>query len=678
MVGDAIAVPTHLPPRSKNVYRRERWGSRAAFYFAAIGAAVGFGNIWRFPSLVYSYGGGAFLIPYILALIFIGLPVLILEVALGQYYESGNVEVFGGIHRRLRGVGLGSIACGFMGVTYYSMLIAWVIHAFFDSFGKNSFWAGEDLTGDEALTYFFEDITGTATVGDDLKPTRLVWANVGYSLIVWAIIFLCVTFGVKVTGQITYFTVGAPILLLFVFLVRSLTLEGASMGVSQYLSTDWSVLSDRPDIWVKATGQIFFSLSIAFGAMTAYASHCPRDEPAVRNSVVIALSNSLFSFVSGFAVFAILGYLATIEGKDIADLTVGGFGLVFGSFPVALSTLPGAQHWIRFFFLMLFLLGIDSAFSFMEASLVSFNDSKQFTNINPKKLALVVATAGWLFSWIYATDAGLYLSDVMDYYINFVMFLVGAFECFSAGWIYNIEEQVDSLGSPIVFSFMATYFGSFFVACIAWFASDPSVAMWAGFVALLSSLSVGLAFVALLMRHEMKKGSMWSWRSAWFDLALRNVFELRDDLAIVVGRIPLVWALLVKFFIPPVLLVLFSMGCAATTDDGKTEFGNYGGYPPTFQVLGIMAVFFIGFLFFSAAIMPRLYTGFTKTNSPVPNKKDDTDLLARARAGQVANIAVMSSTTTTNTKTEGELSSSAESDVETPKMATWPPTEEKA
>ena len=209
-----------------------------------------------------------------------------------------SVEVFGGIHRRLRGVGLGSIACGFMGVTYYSMLIAWVIHAFFDSFGKNSFWAGEDLTGDEALTYFFEDITGTATVGDDLKPTRLVWANVGYSLIVWAIIFLCVTFGVKVTGQITYFTVGAPILLLFVFLVRSLTLEGASMGVSQYLSTDWSVLSDRPDIWVKATGQIFFSLSIAFGAMTAYASHCPRDEPAVRNSVVIALSNSLVSWFS--------------------------------------------------------------------------------------------------------------------------------------------------------------------------------------------------------------------------------------------------------------------------------------------------------------------------------------------------------------------------------------------
>ena len=255
-----------------------------------------------------------------------------------------------------------------------------------------------------------------------------------------------------------------------------------------------------------------------------------------------------------------------------------------------------------------------------------------------------------------------------------MMFLVGAFECFSAGWIYNIEEQVDNLGSPLVFSFMATYIGSFFVACIVWFASDPSVAIWAGFVALLTSMSIGLVFIAVLMRNGMKRGNMWSWRSAWFDLVFRNVFELRDDLAIVVGRIPLVWALLVKFFIPPVLLVLFSMGCAATTDDGKTEFGNYGGYPPTFQLLGIMAVFFVGFLFFSAAIMPRLYMGFTKTHSPVQSKKDDSDLLARARAGQVANIAVLSTTTTT----EGELSSSLGSDVEQPKMASWPPTEETA
>jgi SNF family Na+-dependent transporter len=100
---------------------RERWSSRAAFYFAAVGSAVGFGNVWRFPALVYEYGGGAFFVPYLLALSFVGWPILVLEISLGQYYETGDVEVFGGINRRLRGVGLSSIACGYMIVTYYSM-----------------------------------------------------------------------------------------------------------------------------------------------------------------------------------------------------------------------------------------------------------------------------------------------------------------------------------------------------------------------------------------------------------------------------------------------------------------------------------------------------------------------------------------------------------------------------
>ncbi|KAL7526733.1 hypothetical protein ACHAXR_001626, partial [Thalassiosira sp. AJA248-18] len=177
---------------------RERWSSRAAFYFAAVGSAVGFGNVWRFPSLVYTYGGGAFFIPYVLALVLIGIPILVLEIALGQFYETGDVGVFGSIHKRLRGVGLTSVACGFMLVTYYSMLLAWVCNAFFDSFGDNfckfvglklfllmsshlGCWpcisfqmtgAQDEVTGTEAKVYFNDVIIGMSTLGDDLRPTR--------------------------------------------------------------------------------------------------------------------------------------------------------------------------------------------------------------------------------------------------------------------------------------------------------------------------------------------------------------------------------------------------------------------------------------------------------------------------------------------------------------------------
>jgi SNF family Na+-dependent transporter len=106
---------------------RDRWSSRPALYLAAIGSAIGFGNVWRFPALAKDYGGGAFFIPYLLAISIVGLPVMILEVSLGQFYQTGNVGVYGAYHPRFRGVGMACVACSFILGTYYSMLLSWVI-----------------------------------------------------------------------------------------------------------------------------------------------------------------------------------------------------------------------------------------------------------------------------------------------------------------------------------------------------------------------------------------------------------------------------------------------------------------------------------------------------------------------------------------------------------------------
>lgn len=133
---------------------RDRWPSRTAFYLAAIGSAVGFGNVWRFPALAKDYGGGAFFIPYLMALFIVGLPVLILEISLGQYHQTGNVGVFGSFHARFRGIGVSSVASGYMLVVYYSMLLAWVSRAFFESWSPEAPWTNEGVTGEEAVTYF--------------------------------------------------------------------------------------------------------------------------------------------------------------------------------------------------------------------------------------------------------------------------------------------------------------------------------------------------------------------------------------------------------------------------------------------------------------------------------------------------------------------------------------------
>ena len=133
---------------------RERWSSRLAFYLAATGSAIGFGNIWRFPALAKDYGGGAFFIPYFIALFVVGIPVLILEISLGQFHQTGNVGVFGRFHTRARGVGMSAVACAFMLSVYYSMLLSWVTRAFFDSWSPEAPWTEEGVTGEEAVTYF--------------------------------------------------------------------------------------------------------------------------------------------------------------------------------------------------------------------------------------------------------------------------------------------------------------------------------------------------------------------------------------------------------------------------------------------------------------------------------------------------------------------------------------------
>mmetsp|Transcript_12620 Transcript_12620/g.24240 ORF Transcript_12620/g.24240 Transcript_12620/m.24240 type:complete len:654 (+) Transcript_12620:123-2084(+) len=598
---------------------RERWTSRWAFYFAAIGAAVGFGNVWRFPALAADYGGGAFFIPYLMALFLIGIPLLILEIGLGQYYQTGDVGVFGSFHRRWKGVGVSSVSCAYMVVTYYSVLIAWVINAFFDSFGDRDPWAREGTTGKIATDYFIDKIIGAETLGDDGRPTRMVWANVGYSALAWFLIWACLAGGTEYTGRITYFTMGVPIILLFVFLIKSLTLEGASDGIKEYIGRwDTSVLTDRPDCWSTAVSQIFFSIGVTFGIMTAFGSYCDTREPATVNSVVIAGSNSMFSFLSGFAVFASLGHLASLEGVGVKELDFEGFSLVFGTWPVVFGTLPGGEHWVRLLFFDLFLLGIDSGFGLLEGSLTAAADTVYFSKWTKAQLAGLQCSVGFLFSVIYCTDAGLNFLDVVDYYINFVMLLVGFFETFAAGWIYGLEEQINKFGRSIILSYFFTNFASVFIASVLWFSiPEPSAALAAGFATLGGIYVAGMATTAFLMSQKManEPGTWTSSSAMWWDLGFGNVMHLRERLADDIGYLPTIWAYMMKQFIPHVILILFINLALSETDEGKSVFGNYGGYRAwPFQYIGYGAVLFAGFLFILGLVFPDAYNGLTLTD----------------------------------------------------------------
>lgn len=601
---------------------REQWSSRAAFIVAAVGSAIGFGNVWRFPSLAFRYGGGAFFVPYVLALLLIGVPLLLLEVAVGQYYQTGDAGAFGRVNKRFRGVGLSSVICSFVVTLYYCVLLAWVLRMFIYSFqGSEGRWSGE---GSDAFAWFVGTVTGLDTA-PDADPTRLVGPNVAALAVVWVAVFLCLAFGVKWTGRIAYFTVGLPVLFLLILLVRAVTLDGAGAGVRAYIGEwDLSVLADEPAVWSEAVTQVFFSLGVTFGVMTAYASYNRRDSPVFSNSLIIALSNSAYSVIAGFAVFGVVGYIAAREGKPVDQLeNISGPALVFATYPLALSTLPGAGHWERLFFVALFLLGIDSAFSLAEAAVTVCHDTLLLRRSRRVFVVAGVCVFGFLGGLLYTTDTGLLFLDTTDFYVNFMMLLVGFFETFAVGWVYSVEEQVARLGAAPVLAFAAATFGPLSLASGFWFGSETKGAL-KGFIALGAGYLVLLGGTLVLLQRAIssRKDDGLTWGSALGELLMGNVLRFRADVGGVVRYIPWAWCVLVRHFIPPALLVLFANLAAADTAAGKPKFGNYEGFKTGYQAVGIgvfalsLGVVVLGLVF------PRAYACFDVSDFGARKGKD--------------------------------------------------------
>lgn len=540
------------------------------------------------------------MIPYLLALAFVGIPLTILELGFGQYFQTGDIGVFGGFHPRLRGVGVCSLVCAFIVGSYYVVLIGWVVKAFVLSWSDNAPWSNPGLTGDEAVNYFYNEILGLDTVNNDMAPSRIVGENVGYTFLVWVIIFAVTAFGLKFTGRVTMVTMGLPFVILFVFLGRGSSLPGAQEGIIAYIGEwDLSVLWEQPDVWSTACSQVFFSISLTFGLLTSFGSHCKRDEPVVLNSCVVILLNSMYSFLTGFAVFAALGHLAYLEDVSVKDLPYSGFGLVFGTWPVVLSTLPGGIHWVRLLFFNLFLLGIDSAFAFTESSVTVLQDTMMFRNTPRRTLIIGCIIPSFLSGILYCTDSGLYFLDVIDFYVNFVMLLVGFLEAFGAAWAYGILDQYSTVGVKATLSYMMANFVPILVVSFSY-----SSKAWVSFVAAIGVGVFGLAVTHyFLVKRMARQPGRWTLRSIWFECAFGNICRLWKQITPVIGNIPFIWVILIKNFVPQACIWLFFN--LLTSSKGA---GHYGDYPiRPYQILGLLCFILAIFLFFIGLLVPEVY-----------------------------------------------------------------------
>ena len=413
--------------------QRDRWDSRTAFIMAAIGSAVGLGNVWRFPYVAYDSGGGAFLIPYFLALFTAGIPMLILEMGLGQRLQRAAPGAFGAVRRPLEWFGWWAAGLSACIVIYYSTILSWSWSYLYHSL-ELAWGAHPDAFFSELLqrTELQDFQQGRGTLG--LPVGGLV---IGMAL-TWLTIYLILRRGVRNVSKVVLITVPLPLVLLAVLLVRGLTLPGAIDGIRYYLTPDFAKLKD-PAIWLRAYGQIFFSLSLASGVMIAYGSFRARDAEVTNSALITGLANCGTSFFAGFAVFSMLGYLAQVQGVPVAQVTNSGTGLAFVTYPLAISQLPALNALFGvIFFITLLTLGVDSAFALQEAFTTGLHDK---WNLSTERLARGFVLIAFPLSLIFTTRGGYYWFDIVDKWIcDFGLVAAGLGQCVIVAYLYRSED----------------------------------------------------------------------------------------------------------------------------------------------------------------------------------------------------------------------------------------------
>jgi len=396
---------------------------------AAVGSAVGLGNVWRFPYVCYDNGGGAFLIPFFVAIFTAGIPLLILEFSIGHWAGGAPPEAFKKIAKKWEWTGWLTVLMPFLVATYYVVIMAWCFS--YMIFSIDLRWG---LEAESFFTNFLGD-TGTPLILGGISLPILLGL-----IAVWVSIFLILYKGVKRIGKIVALTVPIPTILLIILTIRGLTLPGAMEGIAYYLTPNFSRLGDV-NVWLAAYAQVFFSFSLAQGIMITYASFLKKKSDLTNNAFIIGLADAGTSFLAGFTVFSVVGYLAQAQGIGINTLgtQIAGPNLTFITYPTAISLLPFAAAFFgMIFFIALLTFGIDSAFSMIEPISASVNNKFKITKA---KATAIMCVFGFFMSLIFATGGGLYLLEIIDHFIaNFGLVTIGLLECLILGWMYKLHR----------------------------------------------------------------------------------------------------------------------------------------------------------------------------------------------------------------------------------------------
>jgi neurotransmitter:Na+ symporter, NSS family len=401
---------------------RGQWGSSLGFVLAAVGSAVGLGNMWRFSYLTAEYGGAAFVVLYVLMILLVALPIMLAEFVVGRGAKQSPVQALVRLgSNNWRPLGYLFVASGLLILAYYGVIAGWVVRYT---------WMGiTQGFGPDAATVF-EDIA----VG---------WDSVAMQVIFMAVTIAVVAGGIK--GGIERASIYLMPLLFAIVVGIALyaaTLEGASLGYREYLVPDFDAFFDM-EVLAAAASQAFFSLSLGMGALLTYASYLTKDDNLPRESAMIASVDFAVAFVAGLMIFPIIFALGLSE--VVGESTVG---TLFISLPGAFAEMGTAGRVVGILFFVALIVGaLTSAISLLEVVVSTSIDSLQWTRARAAVIGGVIITIVGIPSALDLNWLTIYDSITGKVFLVLGGLMISLF----VGWRMNDPEGEVSRGAASTF-----------------------------------------------------------------------------------------------------------------------------------------------------------------------------------------------------------------------------------
>lgn len=427
---------------------RDQWSSKVGFVLAAAGSAVGLGNLWRFPYTAGQNGGGAFVLVYFAILILVGFTLMLAELIIGRHTQLNAVGAYRKIRKNWGWVGGIGVLASFLILSFYSVIGGWVLN-----------YVVKSVTG--AFTVANVDMADMF-VGFITNPTEPIFYHAIFAFLTLGIVMGGISGGIEKYSKIL---MPSLFVMMFLIMIRSVTLPGAGEGIRFFLAPDFSKINGQ--VMLAALGQVFFSLSLGMGVIITYGSYLSKDENIPQNSFIIPLVDTGVALLAGLAILPAVFALGFSPDQGPA--------LLFITLPAVFTEMPLGSFFALLFFLLVLFAALTSSISLLEASVSYVVDEY---NWNRKKTALTLGLTAFLLGIPSSLAQGVWshirpfrdldILDSIDFIASNIMLpLSGLLLCIFIGWVWGIDKALKEATNNGKIPFKLAPFWAFLIKWVA-------------------------------------------------------------------------------------------------------------------------------------------------------------------------------------------------------------------